>query len=213
MRLNINKKAVGLILAITAIFAVSSGAMAQEAPQTVKVGLPVVKTGTVGEGLSAADLAAAVQNTLGEYLKGSRVELVPLESRLASAITAEAAEKQCAYVLHLQVSHKKGSGGGFGKMFGAIAPVVSSVVPMAGMAGGAAGMVAGSVVSHAVSSAASTSANVKAKDEITLDIKLANGATAVFAKQLKAKAKSEGEDIISPLIEQTAQAIVDTVGK
>lgn len=213
MRTYIYKKAAVLVMAVAAVFAISTGAQAQEASQTIKVGLPVVKTGSVGEGISAQDLAAAVQNTLGEYLKGSKVEIVPLEARLASAITAEAAEKQCAYVLNIQVSHKKGGGGGFGKMFGAIAPMVSSVVPMAGMANGMGGAIANSVVSTAVTTAASTSANVKAKDEITLDIKLVNGANSVLAKQIKAKAKSEGEDIISPMIEQAAQAIVDTVGK
>lgn len=212
MRSYIYKKAAVLMMAVAAIFAISTGAQAQEAPQTVKVGLPVIKTGSVGEGISAQDLSAAVQNTLGEYLKGSKVEIVPLEARLASAITAEAAEKQCAYVLNIQVSHKKGGGGGFGKMFSSIAPVLSNVVPMGGM-GGMGGAIASSVVSTAVTTAASTSANVKAKDEITLDIKLVNGANAVLSKQIKAKAKSEGEDIISPMIEQAAQAIVDSIGK
>jgi hypothetical protein len=34
-----------------------------------------------------------------------------------------------------------------------------------------------------------------------------------LAKQFKAKAKSDGEDIITPLIEQAAQAIVDAAAK
>jgi hypothetical protein len=173
---------------------------------SVRIGLAGVKTGTVGEGLNAAELAAAVQNTLGEYLKGTKVELVALEAKLPSAQEAEAKEKECDFILQATVSHKKGGGGGFG-MFKKIAPVLGNVIPMAGG-------VAGSVASSAIYTAAGMAGNVKAKDEITLDIKLLKAAdkTEALAKQYKQKAKSDGDDIISPVIEQTAQAIIDTVG-
>jgi hypothetical protein len=54
---------------------------------------------------------------------------------------------------------------------------------------------------------------IKAKDELTVDVRLQTptGNTPALIKQFKGKAKSGGEDIISPLIEQVAQAIVDTV--
>ena len=63
--------------------------------------------------------------------------------------------------------------------------------------------------------AATLSNNVKAKDEVTLDIALSNGTTnaPALAKQFKAKAKGDGDDIITAVIEQAAQAIVDTIGK
>ena len=177
---------------------------------TVRIGLATVKTGAIGEGINPQELAGAIQNTLSEYLKGSRVELVPIEAKLAAAIETEAKEKQCAYVLYAIVSHKKG-GGGFG-MFKAIAPVMSSVIPMAGGMGGA---IAGSVASTAINTAASATSNVKKKDELTLDIKVnsTGGGAAALARQFKAKAQSEGEDIISPMIEQAAQAIIDAVAK
>jgi hypothetical protein len=79
---------------------------------------------------------------------------------------------------------------------------------MAGM-----GSTAGVVASTAVYTAANASANIKKKDELTLDIKLQNGSAVALTKQFKAKAKSEGEDIISPIVEQAATAIVETVGK
>ena len=175
---------------------------------TVRVGLAGVKTGAVGEGINAAELAGAIQNTLAQYLKGTKVEIVPIEAKLASAIDAEAKEKECDYVLYATVSHKKG-GGGFG-MFKKIAPVLGSVIPMAGM-GSVVGVVAGQAASTAINTAATS--NVKAKDELTLDIKLQNGSTVALTKQFKAKAKSAGEDIISPIVEQAATAIVETVGK
>lgn len=177
----------------------------------VRIGLANVKTGAVGEGLVATELAAAVQNSLREYLKVPNVEVVVLEAKLGSAIDAEAKQKDCDLVIHANVAHKKG-GGGFG-MFKSIAPVLSSVAPVAGM-GSTAGAIAGSVASTAIYTAANVSGNVKAKDELTLDVnvKKADGSVAL-TKQVKAKAKSNGDDIISAAVEQVAQAIVDTLGK
>jgi len=57
------------------------------------------------------------------------------------------------------------------------------------------------------------SSNVKSKDEITLELKLQKDGAAVVAKQYKAKAKSNGDDIISQVIEQAAQEIVTAIGK
>lgn len=188
----------------------SNGTIGAKKEGTIRIGLAAAKTGSVGEGITAADLSAAVQNTLASYLKVPNVEVITLEARLASAIDAEAKQKECDYVIYTNVSHKKG-GGGFG-MFKSIAPVLGSVVPMAG-AGSVAGHVAGTVASHAIITAASVSGNVKSKDEITLDLKLnKTGGAAAFAKVYKAKAKSDGEDIISSVVEQAAQAIVTTIG-
>ena len=174
----------------------------------VRVGLAGVKAGTVGAGVGAAELAGAIQSTLAEYLKGTKIEVVRLEARLASAAEAEAKEKGCDYVLYATVSHKKG-GGGFG-MFKAIAPVLGSVVPMAGVAG-VGSMIAGQVAQTAINAAAT--ANVKPKDELTLEIKLQKGSAVALARQFKAKAKGAGEDVVSPLVEQAATALVETVGK
>ena len=220
MKSYIYKKSAILLFAFAAVFAAYTNGISQTVDNqtqtvaknesVVRIGLPTVKTGAVGEGISAQELAAAIQNSLGEYLKGTKVELVPLDAKLASTIETEAREKQCDFVLYAQISHKKGGGGGFGKMFSQIAPMMTSVVPGAGGMGGA---IAGSVVSTAVTTAATASANVKPKDELTLDIKLQNGAAIALAKQYKAKAKSDGEDIISPMIEQAAQAILDAAAK
>ncbi|HEX8288166.1 MAG TPA: hypothetical protein VF556_09225 [Pyrinomonadaceae bacterium] len=178
-------------------------------PGVVRIGVSV-KTGAVGEGISPDDLSAAVQNTLGDYLKGTKIELVPLEAKLAGLIDNEAKTKECDFVLYANVSHKKGGGGGFGGMFSSvIAPAVGSVG--LGHTGSVAGNVAANVATHAIISAGTVAANVKSKDEITLDVKLnqTNGA-AVLTKQYKNKAKSNGQDIITPLIEQLAQAVVDS---
>jgi len=172
---------------------------------TVRVGV-IVKTTAAGEGIAAADLSAAVQNSLGQYLKGTKVEIVPIEAKLAQAQVAEAQEKQCNYILLATAAHKKGGGGGFGG-FG---KMLSSVAPMMG-----GGSIVGQIATSAIITATSMSGNMKSKDELSLDLKLQSTAdnSVPLTKQLKVKAKADGEDIISSIIEQAAQAILDTIGK
>jgi hypothetical protein len=177
----------------------------------VRVGLADVKTGSVGEAMNASSLAGAIQNTLSQYLKTPQIELVQLEAKLPSAIDAEAKSKECDFVIYANVSHKKGGGGGmFGKMLGNIAGSAVSSVGYSNTAGA----IASHTASTVIYTAASAAGNVKTKDELTLDIKVSStgGATALV-KQYKAKAKSDGEDIISPIIQQAAQAILDAVVK
>jgi len=172
----------------------------------VRIGLANVKTGAVGEGLNPQELSAAIKNTLTEYLKSPNVELVALEAKLPSAIDAEAKQKECDFVIYAQVSHKKGGG-----MFGKVLSTMSDAV--ARNAYGSSN-VAGHVAKVTIISAASVSGNVKSKDEITLEIKLLSAAgSSAVSKQYKAKAKSDGEDIITPVIEQAAQAIIDAVNR
>lgn len=179
----------------------------------VRIGLAGVKTGAVGEGISAADLSAAIQNTLMQYLKVPNVEVITLDARLSSAIDSEAQQKECDYVLFINASHKKGGGGGFGGMFSKVlAPAIGATG--IGHTGSTAGNMAGQVATQSIVSAGNASANVKSKDEITLDVKMQQpGGAAVLTKQVKKKASSNGEDIITPLVEQVAQAVVDAAGK
>ena len=58
-----------------------------------------------------------------------------------------------------------------------------------------------------MSTAASLSSEIKNKDEVTLDYQLmpVGQITPKVANKLLAKAKSDGEDVLTPLIEQTAR--------
>ncbi|MEN3335904.1 MAG: hypothetical protein V7641_5269 [Blastocatellia bacterium] len=176
----------------------------------IRLGLTAVKTGSVGEGLSAAELAAAIRNTLVDYLKSPNVEVVLIDAKLPSQIDAETKQKECDFVIYTNAEHKKG-----GSKFGAFAPALSHVASLGGYSGSTAVAVAGQVASTAIITAADVSASVKAKDQLTLDMKLQapGNPTPVVAQQYKAKAQSNGEDIISPTIEQAAQAILDAAKK
>lgn len=170
----------------------------------VRIGIQT-KTGAVGEGINAADLAAAINNTLGEYLKGTKIELITLKAKLASLVENEAKQKECDYILVANVSHKKG-GGGFG-MFG---KAISTAVAQTGGGswGNTAANTVGAVALRTVV-AATLSQNIKSKDEITFDIKLQkSGGAAILSQKFTAKAKSDGEDIISPMMEKMAEVIL-----
>ena len=197
---------------------------AQDAGQTSaktkkRVAIINVKAANVGEGIDPQQFSTGIFNSLGDYLKTPDVELVPIEAKLPSAVEAEVIEKKVDLLIYATASHKKG-GSGFGKMFGKVAPVLGQVVPMAGVAGGVGGAIAGQVASTAIMTAASMSGNVRAKDSVQIDLVIqqvvdqpaspANLYKGVLAKTYKAKAKSDGEDIITPLIEQIAQDTIDT---
>ncbi|MGD9560981.1 MAG: hypothetical protein AB7F88_02030 [Pyrinomonadaceae bacterium] len=171
----------------------------------IRIGVAGVKTGPVGEGITASDLALAIRNSLIQYLNVPNIEVVSIDAKLTSAIDSEALMKECDFVAYLTASHKKG-GGGFG-MFKSLAPVLGSIVPVAGAAG-TGGYIAGQVAV----TAATVSTQVKKKDEISLDVRLNKpGGATVYEKAVKAKAKGNGDDIISQLVEQAAQGIVDSV--
>lgn len=186
----------------------NSGDVGAKQPGVVRIGIQT-KTGAVGEAITAADLAAAVNNTLGEYLKGTKIELVPLEAKLAAVVESEAKQKECDFILYMNVSHKKGGGGfgGFGKALGAAVAQTGG-----GSWGSTTANVVGSVAANTIV-AATVSQNVKSKDEIALEVRLQKfGGATVLTQQFKAKAKSDGDDIISKAVEQAAQAIVGKAG-
>jgi hypothetical protein len=169
----------------------------------IRLGVTAVKTGNVTEGMNAADLAAAVRNTLLQSLKSGNVEVIPIDATGGAAIQTEARQKECDYVVFTDVSLKKG-GGGFGSVFGSTAAKIG------------AGIIYPSSTAAVVAvNTATVAQNIKAKDELSMDIRLEKpgSTTPSFAQQYKGKAKSAGEDIIAPLVQQASTAIAATVGK
>ena len=172
----------------------------------IRLGVPVAKTGNVAEWMNAQNLAQAVQATLTQNLKGTNVEAVVIEAT-GAAIQAEAQQKQCDYIVFATVAHKKGGGGFGGLLSSGAAQVASNVGYGAGTAA--------AVVTTNVVVAATVAQNIKAKDEVTLDVRLERptSTTPSFTQQFKGKAKSAGEDIITPLSQQAAQAVIAAVTK
>lgn len=172
----------------------------------IRIGVITVKIDKVTEGMNAANLATAVQATLTEKLKAPNVEAVPIQATVLNQIEAEARQKECDYLVYTAVSLKKG-GGGFGGMLGSTAAqIASSTVPYGGS----------TTAAIATNTAASVVvADIKAKDELTVDVRLEKPGAGypAFSKQYKGKAKSAGEDIVTPPSTQAAQGVIEAATK
>jgi hypothetical protein len=69
------------------------------------------------------------------------------------------------------------------------------------------------MASTAISTAANLSSNTKSKDQFTFDYSLVStGDNSVkVGNSLKAKAKSDGEDVLTPMVEAMAEAVSKAV--
>jgi len=194
----------------------------------VGVALPRAQLGQ-GNGASA-DVAEPVRQALMSYLKGPMIEVIALEARIPQQIAAEADVKSCAFVLYTDVAQVP-KGGGM-KMFKKLAPI-AGVLPLLG--GGGMGNIGAQMAASAVAQTAmqaqmadaqedamanamaaingAQKSNVKAGDSLTLQYKLVKHGQEQPAKSdtISGKAKSNGEDVLSPMIEAVAVAVVGSV--
>jgi hypothetical protein len=218
-----------LIRSMAAIFmglCLASGAWAA---QKLKVGVALPRA-QLGQGNGeAADVAEPVRQALLAYLKGPAIEVVALEARIPLQINAEAKEKACDFVLYTDVTQTKKSSG-FG-MLKKLAPMAAAVPMLGGGMGNMGGQMAATMAAQTMMSASMQSAqedamanamaaingaqknNVKAGDTLTFEYKLVkpDEETPAKADKLAAKAKENGQDVLSPLIESVATAVVGTV--
>jgi hypothetical protein len=181
----------------------------------------------LGQGNNAgADYSTPIRNAEVALMSGPAVEIAALDSHIAMQLQAEAQQKQCDYILYSSVAVKHSSGGGFGKFMKMAAPV-ASMVPMAGMGGGVGGAMAAQTAGMAASVAAQAAqqqainqlsgfnGQIKSKDDVTVQYQLVpTGQTSPVAQNtLKGKAKSDGEDVLSPLLQQAAASVLTEVSK
>jgi len=187
--------------------AATTSSTPEKKPGVIRIGLALPKVQvTAGD---TAQSAEAVRSSFASRLNTPSVEVVMLNAASAS----EARQKQCDYMLSVSMTVKKGGGGSmFGRTIGNIAGSAAGHIPGGSTAGSAA---ARSATVAGVYTAATIADNVKAKDELTLDYRLdrADSPNTVLAETGKAKAKSDGEDILSPQVDKAAQAILAAVKK
>ena len=160
---------------------------------------------------SSADGATAVRETLTSYLTGPTLTVTPLTARLSSQAREEAKQASCKYVVFtsMKLERNKSGGGLFGKIVGEA--VQSSAYELRGRAGSTAGRVVTSAAAAAAADAARNFAsNVKTRDELTFDYRMETIDGVVVAKNVaKAKASSDGEDLLTPMVERAAEAIAN----
>jgi hypothetical protein len=196
-------------------------ALGPKAPGKIRIGV-APPDAQVGQGNNTgADYSTPIRNAEIALMNGPAIEIAPLDSHIAMQLQAEAQQKQCDYILFSSVAVKHSSGG-FGK-FAKFGGMAASMTPL-GMAGGmksavaaqAAGMAASQVAQQqAMNQLAGFNGQIKSKDDVTVQYQLvATGQTAaVLQKSLQGKAKSDGEDVLTPLLQQAATDVLGQVSK
>jgi hypothetical protein len=190
---------------------VPSSPVGQKKPGIVRIGVVQPKA-QMGQGNSGANVAESLRLVTIQYLSGPALDVIPIAAMLPAQIEAEMKQKECDYLLYSSISQKMKSGG-FGMLQRAMP--MANMIPMVGAVGGIAGAMASSAAGVAMSGAAGLSGSIKAKSELTYQYRLVapGTSTSVLANSIKAKAKQDGEDIVTPLIEQAAGAILAEVGR
>jgi hypothetical protein len=202
---------------------VAPQALGPKAPGKIRIGV-APPDAQVGQGNnSGADYSTPIRNAEVALMSGPAIEIAALEAHIAMQLQAEAQQKQCDYILFSGVSVKHSSGGGFGK-FAKFGGIAASMTPVGGMAKGMGGVVAAQAAGMAASQMAQQQAmnqlaglngQIKSKDDVTVQYQLvASGQSSpVVQNSLKAKAKSDGEDVLTPLLQQAATEVLGAATK
>jgi hypothetical protein len=210
-------------LALVAGIPVAYADAPEQGPVIIGVALPQVH---LGQGPDAAEpLRQAVMNRF----RSQGLEPVALVGSTAAEIDAEARGKGCSQVLYTDVERKHGVGGFLSKL----APLAGVLPSIAGASGGSGGggsgvtglltqVAANAATSAAASSAqrqlqgaqpqgleSATGATIKRGDSITFDYRLApiGGGTPIKSDTFHAKADADGQDVLTPIVAQLAQAV------
>jgi hypothetical protein len=185
---------------------------AAESGDTTRICLgPTVVEAAVG---SAATASSAVREAFTSFLAGPTIGVTPLNAKLVSQAREEARQASCRYLLLTTMRHEQKRGSGLmRRMAGSAAQQGAWAV------GASAGSVAGHVAAGAAYGAAGTAANdyatsVRTRDELMLGYHLEDGRGTVLAEDTDTRrASSDGEDLLGPLAQRQAEAIVAAVAK
>lgn len=205
--------------------AVPTKVLGPKAPGKIRIGV-APPDAQVGQGNNAGDYSTPIRNSIVLLMDGPAVEIAPLDARIPIQLQAEAQQKQCDYILFSGVTVKHDSGGGFGKLMKMAAPV-ANMTPIGAMqtmntaaaaqaaAQAAANVAAISAQQQALSQLAGFNSQVKQKDNVTVQYQLVpTGQTAPrLQNTMQAKAKSDGEDVLTPILQQTANTVLTEVTK
>jgi hypothetical protein len=194
----------------------AAAATAAAKPKKVRVGIVMPRV-DLGPGFSGDSAAEPLRGMIAHYLSGPVMELVPLDALVSQQIDAEAQTKQCDFVLYSSASQKKAGGNGMSLFKGAT--TMANMLPMVQAAKITGGMIsaAGSAANAAgaAQEAASLSKGIKAKSEISLEYRLQTpGNPAALSHDVfSAKAASDGDDVLTPLVGKLAEAVAAKVAK
>jgi len=197
-------------------------ALGPKAPGKIRIGIAPAEA-QLGQGNNAqADFGTPIRNSIVLMMNGPAVEIAALDARLPMQVQAEAQQKQCDYILFSNVTVKHG-GGSFGK-FMKMGSTAANITPVGMMAHSMTSVMAAQAATAAAAQIAQQQAmnqlsgfngQIKSKDDVTVEYHLfpTGQDKARLENSLKGKAKSDGEDVLTPLIQQAANTILTEVTK
>jgi hypothetical protein len=182
---------------------------AQDAPAVQRICLAPA---SVEAAPSGSNPVAAVRESFTSFLTGPTLGVTPLQARLESQVRQEAKLAGCAYLLLPTIKHQRKTGGGLlERVAGSAAE--QGAYSVAGSSGSTAGRIAASAAAGAARTATWDYAhNFRSKDELVLTWRL-EGPNGAELRQGKAKKKagSDGEDLLTPLVQSASEAIAAAV--
>ena len=203
------------VLAVTIMFGPGAGVAGAQsslstsgAPTCIGIMLPSAR-GVDGD---ATAFATSLRDLFMSYLTGPTLRAVPLDAKLQAQAIEEARQKDCGYVLMTTVTRVRHDGGGMRALGRAAGTAAAYGIPYGGSAGTAAARSAAIAGAYAISNMSTTT---KARDEITMEYRFGkvDRIGEAEAKTQKAKAKQDGEDLLTPMVESASESIATLVTK
>ena len=183
----------------------------QDAPATATQKICLAPA-SVESAPTGSDPVAAVRESFTSFLTGPTLGVTPLSARLESQVRLEAKQAGCTHLLLTTMKHQRKTGGSLlGRVVGGAAQ--QGAWSVAGGAGSGAGRVAATAAAGAARTATWDYANnFRTRDELTLAWRLEgpDGAERKKGKE-KSKAASDGEDLLTPLVQSASEAIAAAV--
>jgi hypothetical protein len=193
-------------IALFAAMPLHAPAQAPAATACVALLLPSV------EGVDdATAVATSVRSIFESYLTGPSLKSVLLDAKLASQANLEAKQKECTQILTVSVTRKAGNTGP--SKLSSVARAAGTTAAYTPIPYG--GSIAAGAARGGAEAVADVAYNTHAKDEVTMTYKVvtAEGGTLLAPKTVSAKAKSNGEDLLTPLIAKASEAVAGTIVK
>ncbi len=196
-------------------FALAAGAGVGAAQDTTNMRRICLAPAAVETSASSDAAVNAVREAFTAYLTGPTLQAQALQARLASQVRLEARQAGCPFLLLTTVKHEKKRGSGLlGRVAAGAAQQGAWETGVA--SGSTAGRIAGQAVYGAAAGVAASNyaATFHAKDELTLSYRLESPDGKALAEgKDKRKAKADGEDMLTPLVEKAAEAVAEAVSR
>jgi hypothetical protein len=196
-------------LGLLSAVALATIAHASDAPGSLRICLaPATAQAALG---NSADVIGAVRETFTSFLTGPSVAVMPLESRLAGQAREEAKLSQCPYVLFPTVRHEHKSTGMLGRI--AAGAIQSGAWEAAGRAPSSTTRVLAGTASAGAASY-SVYSQIKSHDVLNLEYRLESGdGRVLIEKKSQRNAGSDGEDLLTPLVQKATEDIMSTLSQ